>query len=368
MARWQGHSTTPTWMSNSRASTPTGRVHSWVYNGRARAQSPALAPGAAYLLAPTADEDVTRTCPAPAAAVTPRVLVINYDPAVPERGGRPLHQALGWQDPVGLAEGYIADLATLSRGYVRYEIIDWQEVDQFPVKQDGFRYTAASYLRCWRNRSGWHEPDRVDYYAILTDFDIPWRVDSGEIDEVWLFGFPYAGFWESTMAGIGAYFCNSPPLRAPWTAPIFVTMGFNYERGIGEMLESFGHRVESVMRRVYGSWEHRETHAWNRFTLYDKVAPGRAACGNVHFAPNSVRDYDWGNPRLVWSTCDEWLEFPNLAGERRLVNREEWGGGNIRAHHRWWLRHLPHAEGRTDGILNNWWAYAVDFNRFGESR
>jgi len=193
-------------------------------------------------------------------------------------------------------------------------------------------------------------------------------VDRGEIDEVWLWGFPYAGFWESTMAGPGAYFCNSPPVEGVRASRLFVVMGFNYERGVGEMLESFGHRVESILRRLYGSWEPRPTHAWNRFTLYDQVARGRAGCGNVHFAPNSVRDYDWGNRRKVWSTCDDWLNYPNLTGRRRRVNCTEWGSGDIRAHHRWWLRHLPHAPGRTDGKLNNWWAYAVTPECFPESR
>jgi hypothetical protein len=185
---------------------------------------------------------------------------------------------------------------------------------------------------------------------------------------VWLFGFPYAGFWESTMAGRGAYFCNSPPIEGIQTSRLFITMGFNYERGVGEMLESFGHRVESIMRHVYGSWETVESHAWNRFTLYDEVAPDRSGCGNVHFAPNSERDYDWGNQRIVWSTCDDWLNYPNLTGQRRQVNCEEWGGGEIRAHHRWWLRHLPRAAGHTAGRLNNWWAYVTDMNRYPESR
>jgi len=169
------------------------------------------------------------------------------------------------------------------------------------------------------------------------------------------------------MAGRGAYFCNSPPVEGIDVSRIFVTMGFNYQRGVGEMLENLGHRVESIMRHVYGSWEHKETHAWNRFTLYEKVAPGRAGCGWMHYAPNSERDYDWGNKRVVWSTCDDWLNYPNLTGQRRKVDHREWGGGNIRAHHRWWFEHLPKAPGRTDGKLNNWWAYAIDFNRFAES-
>jgi hypothetical protein len=305
--------------------------------------------------------------PVPAPAVEPRVLVLNFDPIVQSRGSRPLHEVCGWNDPRVLTDGYVADLAECSGGYVRYRIVEWQDVDAFPVKKDGFSYTDQSYLNSLEGADSWHQPDAVDYHCILRDFRIPDRVERGEIDEVWLWGFPYAGFWESTMAGRGAYFCNSSPVQGIPTSRIFITMGFNYERSVGHMLESFGHRVESIMRYVYGSWEHQETHAWNRFTLYDEVAPGKAGCGNVHFAPNSERDYDWGNRRVVWSTCDDWLNYPDLTGQRRQVDCEEWGGGDIRAHHRWWLRHLPHASGRSEGKLNNWWPYVTDFNRFPES-
>jgi hypothetical protein len=138
------------------------------------------------------------------------------------------------------------------------------------------------------------------------------------------------------------------------------------------MLENFGHRVESILTKVYGRWNHKvpleQMNTWERFTLYDKVAPGNAACGNVHFAPNSERDYDWGNKRFVWSTCDDWLNYPALTGKKRLVNCDEWGGGDIRAHHKWWLSHLPKAKGiAPDGKLANWWKYVVDFNRYPES-
>jgi hypothetical protein len=32
------------------------------------------------------------------------------------------------------------------------------------------------------------------------------------------------------------------------------------------------------------------------------------------------------------------------------------------------LDHLPRVPGRTEGKLNNWWAYVCDFNRYPESR
>ena len=102
---------------------------------------------------------------------------------------------------------------------------------------------------------------------------------------------------------------------------------------------------------------------WERFTRYDQRNPGQAEVGNIHFAPNSVRDYDWGNRRAVASACDNWYDFPTLPGRTRMVDCSEWGNGDIRLHHIWWYRHLPHVDGETHGVLNNWWAYVIDPNR-----
>src|SRR3954452_9275251 len=115
------------------------------------------------------------------------------------------------------------------------------------------------------------------------------------------------------MVGPGAHWCNAPPLDGVACRRRFIVMGFNYERGVGEMLENFGHRTESILAHVYR--DAPRGHAWERFAAYDAIAPGAAGCGNVHFAPNSVRDYDWGNRRPVWSTCDDWLRYPNIVGE-----------------------------------------------------
>jgi len=300
--------------------------------------------------------------------LAPKVLVINFDPTIRSEGHKRLHEVCRWNDPRKLIQGYIDDIRECSYGYVRYQIVEWIDADVFPVKTDGFRYTEESFLQCFRQGKGWHQPDSIDYKAIIKDYDLARRVADGEIDEVFLISFPYSGMWESTMAGQGAYWCNSPPVEGVDCPRIFAMMGFNYERGVGEMLEDLGHRTESIMTHVYGSWDPQETHAWNRFTLYDKVAPGKAACGNVHFAPNSENDYDWGNKREVWSTCNDWLRYPHLTGKKCLVNCAEWGNGDIREHHKWWLKHLPHAKGRTGGRLNNWWNYIVDFNRYKESR
>jgi hypothetical protein len=299
--------------------------------------------------------------------IEPKVLVLNYDPVIEAEGRRRLHEVCGWNDPQVLTRGYINDLAECSGGYLRYQVVEWKDLNGWPRKKDSFRYTDQSYLRCWRGKEAWHQPDAVDYQTIIAEFGLVGRVDRGEIDEVWIWGFPYAGLWESTMAGPRAYFCNSPPVENVPSSRIFVLMGFNYERGVGEMLENFGHRSESILTHVYGSWEPKATHAWNRFTLLDRDAPGQAGVGNLHFAPNSRQDYEWGSYTQVLSDCDDWLNYPDLTGARRLVDCRDWGYGEIRAHHRWWLSHLPKAAGRREGLLNNWWAYIADFNSYRES-
>jgi hypothetical protein len=296
------------------------------------------------------------------APVHPKVLAIIHNPVIKPAGGRKARDVYRWNDPDALAQGYIDDLREASFGYVNYEIAERVEVDAFPAKKDGFAYIDASFDAAWKARQ-FHQPDAVDYLGLVREFKMIEKVDKGLIDEVWLLGFPYCGYYESIMAGPGAFWCNAPPLAGTEHASRrFVIMGFNYERGVGEMLEDMGHRVESIMSKVFAD-KRGEDQWFERFCRYDKTSPGKAECGNVHFAPNSERDYDWGNPRSVPSRCDTWLNFPDLSGDARIVNASEWGGGDIRRHHQWWLRHLPHIAGEGGGISWNWWEYVIDPNR-----
>ena len=154
-------------------------------------------------------------------------------------------------------------------------------------------------------------------------------------------------------------------------------MGFSYERGVGEMLEAFGHRSESLVSKVFNSqdfvaWAYRQgrvpatvgptLNLFQQFISFDQIAPGKAGIGTIHYAPNSAQDYDWNNPRDVPSNCYDWYNFPRFQKEFRQVNADEWGDGDIRAHHKWWLKHLPKVAGRTSGVANNWWQYMIDPN------
>ena len=298
----------------------------------------------------------------PVHVLSPRVLVVVFDPILDRPTGRRLLQTpetAHWSRVEDLLAGYIADIDECSGGLVKYQVVERLTVDNFPIKEDRFTYDAASYLQALRT-GRYHAPDWMDYGRLLTDLQLLQRVDQGDVDEVWLFGGPGFGFYESRMAGRGAFWCNAPACAHTEAGrKRFVIMGFSYERGVGEMLEDLGHRAESVLDY---RWRHvpGEANLWKIFSRYDQIAPGQAEVGLMHWAPNSVRDYDWGNLRPVPSRADDWLNFPNLTAEVKTLNCSAWGTGDIRAHHKWWFKHLPKAAGRTNGVANNWWRYVID--------
>jgi hypothetical protein len=298
----------------------------------------------------------------PITPVHRKVLMIVHDPPVESEGGRRLTELFNWHKPDHMAKGYIDDLRECSGGYLNYEIVDRIDSDEFPVKEDGFRYTGESYVAAWKGKNH-HEPDRIDYPALIEAHQLEHRRRLEEFDEVWFFSFPFAGHYESTMVGPGAFWCNSPPVKGTERFPSrFVMMGFNYERDGGPMLENFGHRTESIMKQVYATRGKRRN-MWDRFIQHEKTHPGQSNCGTVHYAPNSLKDYDWGNPTPVTSFCDDWLTYPTLPGTPKTMTTADWGNGDMRQHHLWWLSHLPKVPGETDGVSNNWWEYVVDPNR-----
>ena len=293
--------------------------------------------------------------------IHPKVLLVIYNPTVPSQNNRKLSEVLGWNDPDALVQSFIGDIQYASYGYANFTIVERIEANRFPIKSDWFAYSPDEYVQDWKTQSGFHNPDAVNYQLILNDFNIVSKINDGSIDEVWLMGFPYAGFRESRMGGPGAFFCNGEVLLNIPTSRRFDIMGFSYQRWVGEMFESMSHRAESIMNQVFRNTS-GTANFWQRFTLYDVIAPGNSEVGSVHYAPNSQIDYDWGNSRNVLSRCSNWYSFPDLSGQPVNVNCSEWGNGDIRLHHIWWLRHFPHLTGETNMISYNWWKYIIDPN------
>jgi hypothetical protein len=293
-----------------------------------------------------------------------RVLVLSFDPIVPAKGV-PAHQAFGLNDPHRLAQDYAGTVMNASGGRMRYHIVDWRDIREIPRKRDGFQYTAESYATCLTSHGACHDPDGADYGALLEQHGVPALINSRAIDEVWLFGGPFFGFYEAAMAGPGSFDINGEAFPDVKTNRAFAIMGFSYERGVAEMLHNLCHRIEGTMSQVYGGWSAESlTTSWARFAANARQSGGRAGVGSCHYPPNATKEYDYENEQPVESDADDWTSYPNLTGRRGPVAAYSWGGSDYhRSYMVWWLEHLPRADTTApDGKLANWWSYAVHFD------
>ena len=307
---------------------------------------------------------------------TYNVLVLNFDPVFPMVENKRQHELKEWwSNPRSLADSFAYDMCEISYGYANYNIAEWLDLNEMPRNVDGKTYSLEEYYDmlltadkatdgAYWTYSGWKDYGfSFDYDYYMSKYDVYNKVKRNEIDEVWIFTGPMVGvtLYETHMMGNGAFWCNSPGEEED--CDLFVVYGFNYERGVGEMLEDAGHRAESILNEVFGWPDYQKDYVdftdWEKFTVYDLLKPGMSGPGNVHFAPNSLSDYDWGNTNYVTSFCNDWVNYPNLTGKSEQVNCDTWGYGSIESHHKWWFSMFPHVKGINpdSGKYNNWWIY-----------
>jgi hypothetical protein len=294
---------------------------------------------------------------------TKKYLLLIFNPSLPS--GMTTISQFGWNDPASLVSQYVANINTVSHGIVQYQEAERLVVNAFPVKSDGFVYTPQEYINCWTSSDrarDCHNPDIINYNALIETYDICGKVNRGEIDEVFMFGGPYFGFYESIQAGQGAIWTNGPVVSNTSCNRIVDIMGFNYERSVAMMLEDLGHRIEGTMYHVYGG----ETSTYGQFRQYDQQNPGNAACGWMHYPANGQFDYDWSNTRSVQSTCKDWRDnYPNLTGQAETVSCANWSCYRDEglAFKLMWFTSLPHAPGiAPDQKSANWWDYVVNLD------
>lgn len=292
--------------------------------------------------------------------INSKIFLLIFNPIIESQGNKKLTQVKSWNNPDSLTNSFINSIRSSSEDTVKYSIAQKEEIDAIPVKADGFAYTDESYLNCLNNSTTCHQPDLANYQKFIADYGICEKLNSGEINELWVWGGPYFGYWEANLAGPNAFWYNSPPTANTSCNKLLPIMGFSYERGEAEMFEDLSHRVEATMTKVYGGWSADEATAWNQFTLLDVDKPGRGGCGNAHNAVNaqSNNGYDRENTRSVPSICDDFFNYPNLTGTTKNISCSAWGCTTL-GYHKWWFAHLPRAQGQNDGKLNNWWEYLI---------
>ena len=300
-----------------------------------------------------------------------KVYLLVYNPIL--SNGQDFNSFMGWTPYSALVQDVISSFQAASHGQLNYQIAYTKVItDHWPVKIDGFRYDEAAYLAAYENRTP-HAPNDVNYDAIVGDpqFDICGKLNRGEIDELWIYGGPYDGFYESRLVGPGGYWFNSPPMDITHgCTKLLPIMGLNYERGVAEAMHSFGHRAESSMTQVYGSWnwpDNRTSHNWERFTLVIARSPdySYSGCGYVHFPPNGVTDYDYANPSVVLTNCEDFRNYPNLSHPESVaqpIDCTAWNCDHL-DYMVYWFGHLPYNPScANDWVANNWWQYFADAN------
>jgi hypothetical protein len=298
------------------------------------------------------------------APVSRKYLALIYNPILENRNGVRLVQYLNANSPDTLASQYVADLTTASWGIAKYTQAARVELDEYPVKEDGTQYTDETFVDCLDDptRAACHKPDQrngfgyaIDYGVMLQKNRICERFNNQEFDELWMFGAPFMGFWEANQAGTTAIETNGPIVTNSTCQGRLNIMGFNYQCGMSEMLEDYGHRSEGTLSRLLPN----SGSLYYEYIRYDAAYPGQAQCGWMHWAPNTTFPYQWDNRAYVPSGCEDWLNYPNRTRAMTSINCDAWNCDS-RQHKIWWLSHLPHATGTaSDGSSNNWWSYLL---------
>jgi hypothetical protein len=300
--------------------------------------------------------------------LTIRVLVLNYDPLVPAENHRRLSEVFRWNNPAKLATEYKEAMEYASGGYLRFDIVEWRNLNEIYAQEGGHRYTIEEYVRNRRSGKGWRERSMADYPRLLREQNVLPLVDDGRVDEVWIFSDHFFGLWEASMAGPGAFFINGGvypqlPSRRP-----FAFYGFNYERCVAEMMHDASHRTEATLNRAYGQWDLKNPqNNWEKFSANDKQSNGVAGVGTCHWPANAESDYDYGNSRVVASWAEAFRSYPKLDFTRKPVSRSTWSKGPD--YHldymKWYFAHVPRAAGvNADGRQNNWFKYIFDFQSY----
>jgi len=297
-----------------------------------------------------------------------KVISVVFNPILEHKNGVRVNQYFGWKDPQALEQAYINNLKDISAGVVEYEIVSrLDNLDYFPTKSDGFIYNDLTYVDVIEGRVPGHSPDIINYQKLINDLKLCEGRNNDQFHEVWLWGGPYFGFYESTMTGPNSFYVNSSPVANTTCTKQLYIMGYSYERGVKEMAHNLGHRTESIMRHLFGSWQQNSTnHLWEQFALSNHLSPNYnySGCGNTHFPPNGTADYDYWNYNNTPSTCNNWYQFPNLTNQKSDINCTAWNCNQLNQpgnYELWWLAHLPKYQGLSNGKWNNWWKYILDY-------
>jgi hypothetical protein len=242
----------------------------------------------------------------------PKVLVIDFRPAaVPQ----------DWRTTPSLVEEFIEAMIQASHKTLVYKIVARLDIPKYPVLIDGRQYNDTTWIQALQDdKTAIRDPHGnymlTDYQHILQEYNIMQGIQSNQIDEVWMFGGPYFGFYESRMVGKGAFWCNAPGVEQ--NSRRFVMMGFNYQRGGQEMIHSFSHRAESILSRHFGSQEfqNRLYGLQTPHTPKNEYEQWLLDHGTVHRKPGGT---DYGQNEFTWASALKTAWWPFIIDPNKVA-------------------------------------------------
>ncbi len=284
------------------------------------------------------------------------VLLVRYFPVAGDQIDRRVTGDVG---------GSLAELRRRTEQITGQAINALQEGSRYHGYKDtaaapSLHYTVVGNIEFLEPLPTWPKPGHrvpmTDYNAIMRRIDARAWVEERGVKEIWLWGY-HGGvidLWESNMAGPFGDISNSDRdgRDLPVFANTYTVYHYNYGRGPSEAVEDHMHQIEAVLRQI----DHDLF--WNKFV----GKPGEGRCGWAHFPPNGERDYDWRNPKKVWTDIEDWQ--PDGGGRKIEINSDRWRGDSLQ----WfvyWMQNLP---GQDNGItyrgrpLTNWWRFIGDFD------
>jgi len=318
-----------------------------------------------------------------------KVLVVIFDPFI--SGNQKLSDYIKskngiWNDQTQLTRGVIDTFREVSNNRINYSVVKTIYSNTFPIKENGVDFnvpgTTEEYLRCVKEvddkngeRFQKHCQAIIDYSILVKQNLICEMANANEIDEVWMWGYSWMGFYESILVGKNSYRDNSPPLTSANCGRPIPIMGFSNQVGIDYAIHDFGHRMERIMEQTYqGQWDTLTIFTrWDKYThLYSLSSNYYGSKSPIHHAPNSRYESDYANSvEKSKSSFDDFMDYSHFTTPQFLENDvgrnidcAEWAKGGECSHLnylKWWFSNLPQFSGvGFDGVLNDWMTYLVN--------
>ncbi len=377
-----------------------------------------------------------------------KVLALYYDPIVGEvsfsdmigpiapydYGDADLTEVLspfGWRPGGETAEQLASDIETVTEGVVDIVLVE-HTLNEWPTVVDGSAkwYDDVGMLGEMEPFSGWtgwtndtwpcwpHIPvsevmggaernrrscypsttGRFDYTSLFgrviedtsTLADL---VNSGEIDDVWIFADPTSGLHPAVLVvpeTDAGYELMAPAIQMPGLTKRVAVMGFNHDRDEVTALRLYAHRAEQALAAVWNgnlypscAVNALDASRFNEFTrihectlLYATGTPEPGSVGRVMLSPNAAgMDPDavidpYRRPldeTPAANDADKWLYYPDEPPVETEVSLTcQWWGCSEYGYYMWWLGHIPVAGGFDGETYNNLWPYIVQPACFAE--